>query len=188
MSALAVGDCIDDANALRAGGTEGIVGSGSRRPRPWPHSCGASAGPLRQLDGSAGIIPRAGVGGGRRTGSAVFMIDLDSTICETYRLEKDAAGTTSTPMSTAMTHSWDRRRARDVLMTRARRGPGEYRPWCRALPARDDRPGPRGGCQRPGDGRGRQRLLSPCTRRGRPGDGRLLQHHDPPEERHDAPC
>ena len=43
-SALAGGDCIDDADALRAGGTVGVLGCGSRRHPPWGPSCAASGG------------------------------------------------------------------------------------------------------------------------------------------------
>ena len=44
-SALAGGDCIDDADALRAGGTACTLGSvQSRRPPPWAPSCAAFAG------------------------------------------------------------------------------------------------------------------------------------------------
>jgi len=44
MSALAGGDCIDDAAALRAAAPSGSSASPSRPPRPWARSCGASAG------------------------------------------------------------------------------------------------------------------------------------------------
>ena len=43
-SALAGGDCIDDADALRAGGTEQVLAARSRRHPPWAPSCGVSAG------------------------------------------------------------------------------------------------------------------------------------------------
>ena len=43
-SALAGGACIDDADALRAGGTVGVPGCGSRRHPPWGPSCAASGG------------------------------------------------------------------------------------------------------------------------------------------------
>ena len=42
-SALAGGDCIDDADALRAGGTDRVLGCTVRHPR-WEPSCGASGG------------------------------------------------------------------------------------------------------------------------------------------------
>ena len=43
-SALAGGDCIDDADALRAGSTYGCWAAWSRRHPPWGSSCAASGG------------------------------------------------------------------------------------------------------------------------------------------------
>ena len=43
-SALAGGDFIDDADALRAGGTVGVLGCVVRRHPPWAPSCAASGG------------------------------------------------------------------------------------------------------------------------------------------------
>ncbi len=44
-SALAGGDCIDDADALRAGGTAGVLDCRVKAPHPpWALSCAASAG------------------------------------------------------------------------------------------------------------------------------------------------
>ena len=43
-SALAGGDCIDDADALRAGGPVGCWVVSSRRHPPWGPSCAASGG------------------------------------------------------------------------------------------------------------------------------------------------
>ena len=43
-SALAGGDCIDDADALRAGGTVGVLGCVVKRHPPWGPSCAASGG------------------------------------------------------------------------------------------------------------------------------------------------
>jgi hypothetical protein len=89
-SALAGGDCIDDANALRAGGTGRILGFGVKaastlgtflRSFRWGH--------VRQLDRvSRELLARAwaaGAGPGREP----LTIDLDSTICETYGLAKE---------------------------------------------------------------------------------------------------
>ena len=92
LSALAGGDCIDDANALRAGGTERILGFTVKaastlgtflRSFRWGH--------VRQLDRvSRGLLARAWAAGAG-PGSAPFTIDLDSTICETYGLQKQGA-------------------------------------------------------------------------------------------------
>jgi hypothetical protein len=90
MSALAGGDCIDDANALRAGGTERILGFSVKaastlgtflRSFRWGH--------VRQLDAvSRHLLARAWAAGAG-PGGAPLTIDLDSTICETYGLAKD---------------------------------------------------------------------------------------------------
>jgi len=89
MSALAGGDCIEDAGALRAGATGAVLGQRVCAPSTlgtflrsvsWAHA--------RQLDVvSRAALARAwAVGAG--PGSAPFTIDLDSTICETYGLHK----------------------------------------------------------------------------------------------------
>jgi hypothetical protein len=90
MSALAGGDCIDDANALRAGGTERILGFSVKaastlgtflRSFRWGH--------VRQLDAvSRHLLARAWAAGAG-PGGAPLTIDLDSTICETYGLAKE---------------------------------------------------------------------------------------------------
>jgi len=92
LSALAGGDCIDDANALRAGGTERILGFRVKaastlgtflRSFRWGH--------VRQLDRvSRELLARAWAAGAG-PGSAPLTIDLDSTICETYGLKKQGA-------------------------------------------------------------------------------------------------
>ncbi len=81
MSALAGGDCIDDANALRAGGTERILGFTVKaastlgtflRSFRWGH--------VRQLDRvSRELLARAWAAGAG-PGSAPLTIDLDSTM------------------------------------------------------------------------------------------------------------
>jgi len=92
FSALAGGDCIDDANALRAGGTERVLGFTVKaastlgtflRSFRWGH--------VRQLDRvSRELLARAWAAGAG-PGSAPLTIDLDSTICETYGLQKQGA-------------------------------------------------------------------------------------------------
>jgi hypothetical protein len=92
MSALAGGDCIDDANALGAGGTGRILGFTVKaastlgtflRSSRWGH--------VRQLDRvSRELLARAwAAGAGPADGP--LTIDLDSTICETYGLAKEGA-------------------------------------------------------------------------------------------------
>src|SRR5450759_1279384 len=92
MSALAGGDCIDDAPALRAGGTGRVLGHVVKaastlgtflRSFRWGH--------VRQLDAvSRHLLARAWAAGAG-PGSAPFTIDLASTICETYGLAKEGA-------------------------------------------------------------------------------------------------
>src|SRR5664280_1508363 len=92
MSALAGGDCIDDAAALRAGGTGRVLGFAVKaastlgtflRSFRWGH--------VRQLDRvSRELLSRAWAAGAG-PGSAPLTIDLDSTICDTYGLAKEGA-------------------------------------------------------------------------------------------------
>ena len=93
-SALAGGDCIDDADALRAVGRPVFSAAWSRRHPPstlgtflrsfrWGH--------VRQLDRvSRQLLARAWAAGAG-PGDAPLTIDLDSTICETYGLAKEGA-------------------------------------------------------------------------------------------------
>ena len=45
-SALASGDCIDDADALRAGEREQVLGCKVKAPSRWVRSCGVSVGAM----------------------------------------------------------------------------------------------------------------------------------------------
>ena len=91
-SALAGGDCIDDADALRTGRTACALGCVVKAPSTlgtflrsftWGH--------VRQLDRvSRELLARAWQAGAG-PGDAPFTIDLDSTICETYGLAKEGA-------------------------------------------------------------------------------------------------
>jgi hypothetical protein len=88
-SALAGGDCIDDADALRAGDTQAVLGHGVLAPSTlgtflrsftWGHA--------RQLDRVSGeLLARAWRAGGG-PGDEPVTVDVDSTICETYGLAK----------------------------------------------------------------------------------------------------
>jgi Transposase DDE domain group 1 len=89
MSALAGGDTIDDADALRAGGTAGVLGHAIKaastlgtflRSFRWGH--------VRQLDAVGRHLLARAWAAGAGPGSDPFTIDLDSTICETYGLAK----------------------------------------------------------------------------------------------------
>ena len=125
-SALAGGDCIDAADALRAGRTARVLGFTAKAPSTlgtflrsfrWGH--------VRQLDRvSRELLARvwqAGAG----PGDAPFTIDLDSTICETYGLAKEGA---RHAVGALRRH---RRRADGPPA----RGPGHHRPRRRPLPA-----------------------------------------------------
>ena len=91
-SALAGGDCIDAAAALRAGGTARVLGCVVKAPFTlgtflrsfrWGH--------VRQLDRvSRELLARAWAAGAGPD-DAPFTIDLDSTICKTYGLVKEGA-------------------------------------------------------------------------------------------------
>ncbi len=91
-SALAGGDCIDDADVLRTGGTASAIGCVVKAPSTlgtflrsfrWGH--------VRQLDRvSRELLARAWAAGAG-PGDEPLTIDLDSTICETYGLGKEGA-------------------------------------------------------------------------------------------------
>ena len=91
-SALAGGDCIDDADALRAGRTSSVLGCIVKAPSTlgtflrsfrWGH--------VRQLDRvSRELLARAWQAGAG-PGDGPLTIDLDSTICETYGPAKEGA-------------------------------------------------------------------------------------------------
>jgi hypothetical protein len=91
-SALAGGECIDDANALRAGGTAAVLGHELRAPSTlgtflrsftWGHA--------RQLDRVQGELLARAWRAGAGPGAESLTIDVDSTICETYGLQKHGA-------------------------------------------------------------------------------------------------
>ncbi len=96
-SALAGGDCIDDADALRSGGTERVLGCTVKAPSTlgtflrsfrWGH--------VRQLDRMSRELLLRGWDVGAGPGGEPLTIDLDSTVCETYGLAKEGASTTTT--------------------------------------------------------------------------------------------
>ena len=91
-SALAGGDCIDDADVLRTGGTARALGGTVKAPSTlgtflrsfrWGH--------VRQLDRvSRELLARAWAAGSG-PGDDPLTIDLDSTVCETFGLDKEGA-------------------------------------------------------------------------------------------------
>ncbi len=91
-SALAGGDCIDDADALRAGETEQVLGCTVKAPSTlgtflrsfqWGH--------VRQLDRVGREVLARAWAAGAGPGDDPLTIDLDSTVCETYGLAKEGA-------------------------------------------------------------------------------------------------
>ena len=104
-SALAGGDCIDDADALRAGRTSSVLGCMVKAPSTlgtflrsfrWGH--------VRQLDRvSRELLARAWASGAG-PGDGPFTIDLDSTICET------------SPLTTVVTRQSARQRVRRLCV------------------------------------------------------------------------
>ena len=91
-SALAGGDCIDDAGALRSGGTGRVLGCVVKAPSTlgtflrsfrWGH--------VRQLDRVTRELLARAWAARAGTGDGPLTIDLDSTICETYGLVKEGA-------------------------------------------------------------------------------------------------
>ena len=91
-SALAGGDCTDDADALRAGGTGRVLGCTVKAPSTlgtflrsfrWGH--------VRQLDRVSRELLARAWSAGAGPGDSPLTIDLDSTVCETYGLGKEGA-------------------------------------------------------------------------------------------------
>ena len=160
-SALAGGDCIDDADALRSGGTAAAIGCVVKAPSNlgtflrsfrWGH--------MHQLDRvSREVLARAWAAGAG-TGDEPVTIDLDSTVCETYGLAKEGA----------QRHNYAGQRGYhpllaiaagtgDVLMAQLRKGRANTAR--RQLPARDHQPSALRRSHRTTHRAGRQRLLHP---------------------------
>ena len=181
-SALAGGDCIDDADVLRAGGTARVLGFTAKAPSTlgtflrsfrWGH--------VRQLDRvSRELLARvwkAGAG----PGDAPFTIDLDSTICETYGLAKEGArhhGYTGArgyhPLLAVAAGTGD------VLMARLREGRANTARGAAHFLRETVGAGALLRSQGPTHGAGRQRLLYPRRGRRLPPDGCPLLHRHPP--------
>ena len=91
-SALAGGDCIDDADVLRTGGTACAIGCVVKAPSTlgaflrrfrWGH--------VRQPDRVSRELPARAWAAGDGPGGAPFTIGLDPTVCETCGLAKEGA-------------------------------------------------------------------------------------------------
>ena len=94
-SALAGGDCIDDADVLRTGRTAGarLRGQGAIHPGDLPGTFLRSFrwSHVRQLDRVGRELLAWAWAAGSGPGDGPLTIDLDSTICETYGLAKEGA-------------------------------------------------------------------------------------------------
>ena len=89
-SAVAGGDCIDDTDLLRSGATEAVLGHEVRAPSTLgTYLRSFSSASLRALDRVSGeALARAWSVGAAPAGGPLI-IDLDSSICETYGLAKE---------------------------------------------------------------------------------------------------
>ena len=135
-SALAGGDCIDDADVLRTGRTASAIGCVVKAPSTLGTFHAVSWGHVRQLDRvSREFLARAWAAGGG-PGDAPLTIDLDSTVCETYGLGKEGAVAMATPASGAITRSAGRGRGhRRRADGAAAPGSGQHRAGRGPLPA-----------------------------------------------------
>ena len=136
-SAMAGGDCIDDTDALRAGGTAGVLDCVVKAPSTlgtflrsfrWGH--------VRQLDRvRRELLARAWAAGGRTRRRAVHHRPRFHYLRD---LRAGQGGRTTpwldrqTRLSPAAGRGRRNRRRADVP---AARGPGQHRPRCRPLPA-----------------------------------------------------
>ena len=92
-SALAGGDCIDDADAMRAGGTANVLGCTVKAPSTLgdlPAQLPLGPRPPARPPQPRVARPQPGRPG-RDQATAPLTIDLDSTLCETYGLAKEGA-------------------------------------------------------------------------------------------------
>ena len=136
-SALAGGDCIDDADVLRTGGTAGAIGCVVKAPSTlgtflrsfrWGH--------VRQLDRvSRELLARAWAAGAG-LGDGPLTIDLDSTICETYGLAQGGGAPPRLHRPAGLSPiAGRRRRCRRRADGPAQGGPRQYCSGRRSLPA-----------------------------------------------------
>ena len=183
-SALAGGECIDDADVLRTGGTACTLGSTVKAPSTlgtflrsfrWGH--------VRQLDRvSRELLARAWQAGAG-PGDGPLTIDLDSTICETYGLAKEGA----------RHHGYTGKRGYhplvaiaagtgDVLMSRLREGRANTARGAAHFLRETVGTGALRRGQRTTHATGRQRVLHSWRGIRLPQDGCPLLHHHPPAQ------
>ena len=108
-SALAGGDCIDDADALRAGGTEQVLGCAVKAPSTLGTFLrGFQWGHVRQLDRVSREVLARAWGAGASPGDEPLTIDLDSIRRRRTRptvWARRAHSATTTPVSGAIIRS-----------------------------------------------------------------------------------
>ena len=127
-SALAGGDCIDDADVLRTGGTARTLGGTVKAPFTLGTFLRSFRwGQVRQLDRVSRELLARAWSAGAGPGDGPLTIDLDSTICETYGLAKEGARhhgyTGQRGYHPLLARSWAAGAGTgDVLMSRLREG------------------------------------------------------------------
>ena len=112
-SLLAGGDCIADAEALRAGGTAAVLGQAV----PAPSTLGTfwrsfAWGHVRQLDAVSREALRRAWAAGAGPDQGPLTIDLDATLCVTYGLAKAGAWAVPYQGERGYPPCWRWRRAR----------------------------------------------------------------------------
>ena len=123
-SALAGGDCIDDADARRAGGTERVLGCAVKAPSTLGTFLRSFRwGQVRQLDRVSRELLAGAWSAGAGPGDDPLTIDLDSMVCETYGLAKEGAQRHNYAGQRGYHPIWAVAAGTgDVLMARLRRG------------------------------------------------------------------
>ena len=131
-SALAGGDCIDDADVLRTGGTASVLGCVVKAPSTLGTFLRSFRwGQVRQLDRvSRELLARAWAAGAG-PGDAPLTIDLDSTICETSPL----TNVVTRRLARREVRTWCGPRRRTLVPVGSPVGPPDA--WRRATPAAD---------------------------------------------------
>ena len=181
-SALAGGDCIDDADVLRTGGTARALGGTVKAPSTlgtflrsfrWGHV--RSAGPGEP--GTAGRAWAAGAG----PGDGPLTIDLGlHHLRDLWTGQGGSAPPRVHRPAGLSSVAGRRRRHRRGADGPTAGGPGKHRPGCRPLPAGNAGPGAPRRSHRTTHRPGRQRLLHQRHRRRLPQDGCPLLHHRAP--------
>ena len=181
-SALAGGDCIDDVDVLRTGGTASALGCVVKAPSTLGTFLRSFRwGQVRQLDRVSRELLARAWSAGAGPGDAPLTIDLDSTIYETYGLAKEGASH----------HSYTGQRGYhpllaiaagtgDVLMSRLREGRANTVRGAAHLLRETVGRVRYGGAPADNSRCGPKRLLYPRPGRGLLRDGCPLLHHHPP--------